>query len=75
MGGGAGFAAVGGFLEEQAGGTEFGVGGELVLDVGDGAVLAVAAEELDGSAAVLAAEVGVGVSEGDGDVLTFQKGS
>jgi len=69
VGGGFGFAAVGSALEEQTAGTELGVGGELVLDVGNDSGLAVAAEQLDRAETVLAAEIGVFVGEGYGDVL------
>jgi len=65
---------VGGALEEQAAGTELGVGGELVLNVGDGPGFAVAAEQLDRAETVLAAEVGVFVHQGDGDVLDLPVG-
>src|ERR1019366_4149407 len=56
------------------GGTEFGVGREFVLDVRDAAVLAVAAEEFDGTGAVLAAEIGIGVGEGVDDALDLPEG-
>ena len=62
-----GLAAVGGLFEEQAVGAELGVGCGLVFDVGHGALLAVAAEEFDDAEAVLAAELGVIVDQGDGD--------
>jgi hypothetical protein len=72
--GGLGSAAVGGALEEQAAGTELSVGGELVLDVSDGTGLAVAAEQLDRAETVLAAEFGVFVHQGDGDVFNLPIG-
>jgi len=66
-------AAVGGFAEAGAGLAVLGVGFELVLDVGDGTG-GVAAVELEGAVAVLAAELGVSVDEGIGEGLHLPEG-
>ena len=64
-----GFAAVGGLLEGHAAGAELGVRGELVLNVRNRAVLAVAAQQLYRAVAILAAELGVVVCQGIDDAL------
>src|ERR1035437_908040 len=72
--GGPGFAAIGSLLKQHAGRAEFGVGGELVLDVGDAAILAVAAEQFHRAKAILAAKFCVFIHQGDGDVFDLPVG-
>src|SRR5260370_26427626 len=64
-----GLASVGGFSEQKAVGAILGVGGGLVFDVGHGARLAVAAEQLYHAVAILAPELRIAVGESDGDRL------
>jgi hypothetical protein len=70
----AGGAAVGGLEEVDAGGAVLRVGLQFVLEMGDGAVLGAALEELERAVAVLAAELGVGIIEGIGDGFDLPEG-
>jgi len=70
----AGLAAIGGFAEVKAGGAVFGVGLELVGDVGRGRIGDVAAVEFDRAGAVGAAELSVRVGDGLGDRLELPEG-
>jgi hypothetical protein len=68
------FASVGGLFEEEAVGAVLGVGWGFVLDVRDGAFLAVSSEKFYFAVAVLAAEFGVVVDQCDGDGFYFPEG-
>src|SRR5216683_5182778 len=67
--GGLRLTAIGGLPEQEAVSAELRVGGGLVLDVGRGSGLVVAAKEFDLAEAILAAELGVAVGQGIGDSL------
>src|SRR6266478_7918524 len=62
-----GFASVGRLFEQQSVSAVLGICRRFMFDVGYGACLAVAAQQLHLAAAVFAAELGVVVDQGDGD--------